>query len=228
MVSSNDMDIYGYEEATPDTRGQSIERGLQRTSSYESCPAQGPARRSSMKQGSESTQRRRASIQLGVEITVYLPGKEKPVRRRSSIKFAQTVAVKQVEPLSKLTERPDELWFQSEEYARMRRNSMELVNKVERGQMGVGNRNYCIRGLERLLHRKSAMQKRTEAWDAVLITQDLQRDQGYWNEEYMANAYKCTTEESALAAASRGKEDEMAILNYMNDSRIHYRRLSCL
>jgi hypothetical protein len=223
MVSSDDMTRYGYQEATPDARRRQdlLERRVQRTSSTESFPL--PVRRSSMKQGIESTQRRRASIQMGVEITVYLPGKDEPLRRRSSIKFAKTVQIKNVEKLQNLTDRPNELWFQTEEYKRMRRNSMQLVKKVERGQMGVGNRSYCIRGLERLLHRESTTRQRTEAWEAVLSQQEMQRDQGYWDEQFMADAYKYTTMESAIAAASRGKEDEAAILGYMNDSRIRNR-----
>jgi hypothetical protein len=226
MACSNHMDQYGYEEATPDTRKRRdlLQRGVQRTSSTESFPL---PRRSSMKQGIESMERRRASIQMGVEITVYLPGQDEPVRRRSSIKFSETVTVKNVEKLQNLTDRPNDLWFQSAEYKRMRNNSMELVNKIERGQTGVGGRSYCVRGLERLLHRESAIRKRTEAWDAVLSEQDVQRDQGYWDEEFMADAYRYTTMESAAAAVSRGKEDEAAILAYMHDSRIRHRRRSC-
>jgi len=231
-------EIYGYEDATPDVRGVGADRAFDRASILEvfesphriprrcSAPHRTP-RRSSLKQGVESTQRRRASIHMGEDIVVYLPGQSAPLRRRSSIKFDKVVKVKRVEGLGNMTDKPDELWFQSDEYKKIRRNSWDLVNKVERGQTGLGTRKYCLRGLEKMMDREAIQKKRIEAWDSVLAAQDMLHDRGHWDDELMAQAYRLSTFTDAKEAESRGREDEQAILSYQSSTRIYCRRLSC-
>lgn len=224
-----DVDHYGYEDAAPDIRREGEERRAtrHRTSSCGFLPQRMP-RRSSLKQGDGSVgRRRRASIQMGEEITVYLPGQDQPVRRRNSIKFCESVKVRNIETLDKLTDSPQDLWFQGDEYAKMRRNSWDLVSRVESGQTGIGSKKFCLRGLERLLDRETVARKREHAWNTVLTQQERQRDLGSYDEHFLANAYKCTTMESALVAASRGKQDEKAILSYVRSAHGYCRRLSC-
>lgn len=217
---------YGYEDAAPDIRGRQLTSGrtYHRTSSL---PGPMP-RRSSLKQGDGSMgRRRRASIQMGEEVTVYLPGKDTPVRRRSSIKFSDAVKVRNVESLKSLTDSVKDLWFQGEEYARMRRNSWDLVSRVERGQTGIGTKKFCVRGLERLLDRETVLHNREKAWKTVFVEQDLQRSRGNFDDGYVARAYRCSTKECAQAAASRGKQDEKAIHSYVRGVEGYCRRLSC-
>jgi len=222
-MDTADVVLYGYEDAEPDVHRSNPAHDVERRGSM---PYRMP-RRSSLKQGDESTRRRRVSIQMGEEITVYLPGQCRPVRRRSSIKFDEVVKVKSVEVLSNLTDKPDELWFQSDEYQKIRKNSWELVNKVERGQTGVGNRKYCLRGLEKMFDRRAIQQKRNDAWDSVMAAQDLLHDRGHWDDDIMAKAYKLSTSSDAKEAEFRGQEDEKAIHTYQSNTRIYCRRLSC-
>lgn len=220
-ASSNDVAaLYGYEDATPDLHHEEPSHVGRRGSMPYRMP-----RRSSLK--SSDRYRRRASITMGEEITVYLPGQAQPVRRRNSIKFDESVKVMNVDAISKLTDKPRDLWFQSEEYQKIRRNSWDLVNKVERGHTGVGNRKYCLRGLEKMMDRDSILQKRNEAWDSVMAAQDMLHDRGHWDDDIMAKAYRTSTLADAKEAAFRAQEDEKAILNYQSNTRILCRRLSC-
>lgn len=219
---------YGYEDAAPDVRGRGLASGRPSYHRTSSMPRPMP-RRSSLKQGDGSSRgRRRASIQMGEEVTFYLPGHDEPVRRRSSIKFSESVKVRNVESLKSLTDCTKEsLWFQGEEYARMRRNSWDLVSRVERGQSGIGTKKFCVRGLERLLDRETVLHTREKAWNTVFAEQDLQRSRGNYDDGFVAHAYRCSTMDSARAAACRGKEDEQAILSYVRGMKGYCRRLSC-
>ncbi len=223
-------DAYDYEDATPDIRRDEdgkVERRVNRHNSCSSLPQRMP-RRSSLKQGDGSIgRRRRASIQMGNEITVYLPGQEEPVKRRNSIKFSESVKVRNIEKMDQLTDSPKDLWFQGEDYARMRRNSWDLVNRVESGQTGIGSKKFCLRGLERLLDRETVQHKREQAWETVFTQQDLQRDRGSFDEEFVAKAYRRSTNQCAEAAVCRGKQDEKAIFSYVRGVSGYCRRLSC-
>jgi hypothetical protein len=126
---------YGYEEASPSaaekcgyddtTSDDKAKFGYGDTTSPRASFCRTP-RRSSMKQSGAP---RRASIQFGGEIQANLPGKKNPVKRRTSITFKETVKVKNVAPVSKLTDQPEALWFQDEDYNRMRQKSFALVDR---------------------------------------------------------------------------------------------------
>ena len=185
-------------------------------------------RRSSLKQGNDSMgSKRRASIQMGEEVTLFLPGRDEPVRRRSSIKFNEAVKVRNVESVKSLADCAKDLWFQSDEYAQMRRNSWDLVHRVEGGQEGIGARKFCLRGLERMLDREAVLHNREKAWNTVFAEQDLQRSRGDYDDRFVAHAYRCSTLESARAAACRGQQDEKAITSYVRGVKGYCRRLSC-
>ena len=185
--------------------------------------AMSTSRRSSIRKAGAP---RRASIQFGGEISVYLPGKEEPVRRRTSIKFDESVRVKQVAAARKLTADPEKLWFQKEEFQAIRRRSLDLVHKVESGQ--TDGKRYCIRGLEKLMknRRRQSMEHKYNAWDSVLDEQDVQRGSGTWDEEYMANMYSDVTSQPKEEAAVQGQKDHTDIENYMKSTRNLCRRLS--
>ena len=69
-------------------------------------------RRSSMKHEETYGIRRRASITDKGELEIRLPNTTKRVTRRRSIGFHEEIDVKLVEPVSELTEKPEDLWFQ--------------------------------------------------------------------------------------------------------------------
>jgi hypothetical protein len=180
-------------------------------------------RRSSMKQ---SGRPRRASIQFGGEIEVHLLGKTKPVLRRTSISFDEKVKVESVTPVSALTDKPETLWFQEEEYKQIISKCYNLVEKVEQGL--TGGKKYCIRGLESLMEPGSEQKEanRYIAWDSVLAEQDLQRRGGRFDDENMAKLYKLLTIESKMTAARLARQDAAEIENYLQKTRMSCRRLS--
>jgi len=243
-ATPDDKSKYGYEEAAPSLRKVLSRRPRRRrTCGAEddddlSCDSSGPSvcsslgstrstMRSSMKKhGSSSSTRRRASIQFGSEINVYLPGHEKPVKRRTSITFNESVRVKNVNPVRNMTDAPEKLWFQDDEFKAIRRRSLDLVDKVDSGE--TNGKKYCIRGLEKLTksRRKQVLERKYSAWDTVLDEQDVQRDSGTWDEDYMANAYKYITQEPQEEAVRQGRKDYDEIENYMRSTRRICRRLS--
>ena len=169
---------------------------------------------------------RRASIQLAGEISVYLPGERRTVRRRTSITFNESVKVKKVKSTRSMTDSPETLWFQQEEFQAIRRRSMDLVEKYEMGE--TQGKKYCIRGLEKMLKskRQQVMEQKYDAWDTVLDEQEVQRGSGTWDEEHMANVYKFATSQQSEAAVIQGKKDYAEIENYMRNTRKICRRLS--
>jgi hypothetical protein len=208
-ATSDDKAKYGYGDADDDTSP--------RVSSSRT------PRRSSMKQSGAP---RRASIQFGGEIQVNLPGKKRPVRRRTSITFKDTVRVKNVVPVSQLTDEPEALWFQDEEYKRIRQKSRDLVNRVDNEVPGENK--YCVRGLEKFMRKNKdgVMQQKYDVWDSVLNEQHLQRHHGTFDDDYMGNICKFSTVKSQREAVGRAQQDAAEIENYLKSTRKMCRRLS--
>jgi hypothetical protein len=251
-ASPDDKEDYGYGDSSPDDKtkygyGDASPRDLSRkTRLSSSMKESGRPRRASIQIGGygdasprglsrktsltssmkQSGRPRRASIQCGGEIEVYLIGQDKPVKRRTSITFNEQVAVKDIATAAELTDEPEALWFQDDEYDRMKQKAFELVDKVEHGT--TGGKNYCVRGLEKLMPSKAGrvMENKYGAWDSVLDEQDIQRDSGTFDEEYMANVYKFSNLSSKQEAAERGRQDEAEIKNYLRTTRRLCRRSS--
>jgi hypothetical protein len=228
---ANSNKKYGYGEAAPDDKAKlaygdaapddktvyGYEDNSHRTFSRKT------SRRSSMK---KSGSPRRASIRFGGEIEVNLPGRNKPVKRRTSISFNESARVKSVTPVSELTDKPEQLWFQDDEYDKMKEKSYDIVDKVECG-MAKG-KNYCTRGLEKMMKKRAneVLRQKYDGWDCVLNEQDLQRDQDIFDDDYMGNIYKYSALASRREAAERAKHDAVEIQNYQRSTRELCRRLS--
>ena len=210
---------YGYGDASPDS-----------ASSVDSAPRP-PERRSSMKMSGAP---RRSSIGYTGEKEVILPGK-RAVKRRTSISFDEQVKVRNVEPVTELARNPEKLWFQAEDYEKMRRKSMTLVNMVEKNG-GVdtfdGRRKKvraCVRGLECLMGNEGEIRslRRYDAYGVVMYEQHNQRNDGiFYDDESMSMKYSATTLESKEQAEIRAKQDEMDIEVYTRETRNFCRRLS--
>ena len=199
-------DKYGYGDAAPDPpRNESSPTLLTKT-----------PRRSSMKQQGAP---RRSSIGYSGEVVVDLPTRGR-VKRRTSIGFKEEVDEKVVERIGNLTDTAHELWFQEEEYQRIRHKSYALVDKVSK----TGTDKYCMRGLEKMLTPKETSVKKQQAWDAVLSEQYLQRNEGQVNEEHIANLYKFTSMRPSTEAAQRANRDAEEAENYLKQARRQYRR----
>jgi hypothetical protein len=210
--SPNNVLDLGYGDATPDVAAKHGYEGRHpppRSTSFTT------PRRSSMKQGCGGP--RRSSIQFSGEVEVMLPGKNKSARRRTSITFDGNVKVKKVTSVHDLTEEPESLWFQDEEYNRMKEKSFSLVDKVEQcGGLGHG-RKYCTRGLENLMSdaHEEVQNTKYDGWDSVLNEQNLQRKQGTYDDEYMAKVYKFATFKNQKDAANRARQDAQEIEAYL-------------
>jgi hypothetical protein len=199
---------YGYGDASPDT-------------SSRPRPAR-TSRRSSMKQGNSSVGRR-ASISYTGEVEVKLPFQTKPVRRRTSIAFAQEAEVREVAPVSSLTDEPQTLWFQEEELYNIKDRLRGIVSTVENGDL---NTKVCIRGLEGHIGGNTQI-KVHAAWDAVKGEQTMQKMEGKFNDVGISTMYKLFTGDSANQAAERAQQDAADIDKYQRDTRRMMRRLSC-
>jgi hypothetical protein len=215
--TTNDVSKYEYDDAPPTpTRTLTSKR---------STLTRSVSRRSSLKQENCP---RRASIQFGagVEIQVYLPGQRQIVRKRNSITFNESVYVRNVEPISSLTDEPEALWIQCDEYREMKTKMKRLASLVDTGN--TGGRNYCVRGLEPFMKANAQVRLDTknQAWDTVLDEQCRQEDEEIFDDETLANSYKLTSVASKMIAAERAKEDELAIKEYTRSTRLMMRRMS--
>lgn len=237
---------YGYGDASPDialrkkarsslSRRSSIRRGSTDSvvsnesgmsgttiESAQTCPEGMMGRRSSLKMPGRS---RRASIQISGEIEISLPGHDQPVRRRTSISFNETVKVKRVAPVHELTDEPEELWFQDDEYDKIRRKSFKIVDKFVQGEKIEGKK-LCTRGLESILNHENRTNAKVEAWESVLNEQHMQREDGNFDDEYLSKVYKFSTRRSSNEAKERANQDEADVQKYLQSTRRICRRLT--
>lgn len=217
---------YGYGDAAPDDKSK-YGYGDAAPSLSSNTSNNKATRRSSMKQAGAPS-RRRASIHMCEEIEVKVLGYKEPVRRRTSITFSTSVRVKPVVPVQEMADvSPETLWFQDDEYDRMKEKSWTIVDKeLASKKYGGVSTNYCTRGLERMMKPHEVQQKKYKCWDTVLGEQNLQRQSCLFDDEYMANMYKFITAESQQEAERRAQQDEAEIQNYMRSTRKSVRRMT--
>jgi hypothetical protein len=174
---------------------------------------------------------RRGSIRCTGEIEVYLPGKTKPVRRRTSISFAAEEEVKEVTPSKELTDHPEELWFQKEEIDQIRRRLRLLVDQVKHNPQSTttttttgetDTRKLCTRGLESYIGEKpnERLKKQQRSVNSVLEIQDLQRSTGFYDGDYMSLLYQHVSKDSVAEATRIAKEDAEVIEKYKKSRRV--------
>merc|ERR1719359_1583831 len=114
-----------------------------------------------------------------------------------------------------LASQPTELWFQNDEYAKIKRKTRALLDKVDRETGLVNGKKYCIRGLEGYMqpsHQREAT--RYSAWDSVLLEQEMQRSKNKFCDESMSKLYKQTTTRSILEAARRANLDAEEVASF--------------
>jgi len=224
-AAPDDVAKYGYGDAAPDDIAK---YGYGDASPDEAAPAGARMpRRSSMKGSSSSSARRRASLGAcaGETMEVYLPGKREPVKRRRSITFKEQVKVQPMEPAKSLAENPESLWFQEDEYEKIKMKTVALIHKVaEDGTLD--GKKYCTRGLEKWMTPEATQVKKRQAWDNVLNEQYLQRQEGAFNDEQLALMYKHSTARSQMEASKRASKDAQEVEGYLKSTRRFQRRMS--
>ena len=140
--------------------------------------------------------------------------------------FEPEIQIKHIVRATDLVDDPSELWFQHEEYERMKNKIMCIMRILSKDKnyekrcllMG---RKFNTRGLERYMvkHVHVALRRRREAWDLVLGNQRLlkrakrkgfqqtKEDQIYY-EHLIATSYKECTKDAVAEAIERGASDE--------------------
>ena len=193
--------------------------------------------------GSSGTYERRRSSLLrpSTEIQIRLPN-DKAMTRRTSIQFDDDVSIEHIAPVTELVEDGDheKLWFQEDEYQKMKHKSCKLANIVDKKggleywkhkwneENGEKKRKPCIRGLEGFLAESAGQVAavRYEALDSVLDEQEIQRSEDDFNDDALAQAYSLSTIASRIEATERAQEDEKEIEEYMKSTREDFRKLS--
>eukprot|EP00980_Cylindrotheca_fusiformis_P024009 scaffold11360_cov64-Cylindrotheca_fusiformis.AAC.1 len=79
-------------------------------------------------------QPRRSTLQYTGEREVYLPGRDKPVRRKTCLRFCPSVKVRLIVPIYELMDDPRTLWYQDEDFDRIRQQCSVIVSKAKSGK----------------------------------------------------------------------------------------------
>lgn len=190
-------------------------------------------RRSSLKGSSPAAAARRASIGAttgdAIDISILkevdpkavlevkLPGRRGSVTRRRSITFNEDVNVRSIQPAKTLASEPEKLWFQDDEYAKIKRKTRALLDKVDYDTGLVNGKKYCTRGLEGYMqpsHQREAT--KFSAWDSVLLEQEMQRRKNTFCDESIGKMYKQTTTRSTIEATRRAHLDAEEVASFEN------------
>ena len=166
--------------------------------------------------------RPRDSIQHTGERTIRLPNTDNLIKRKTCVRWDEKVRVRNVPPVSCLTETPEELWFQDHEFAEIKERIFLIIDVMETHELNLPQDSpslqflsdkICLRGLERHMAGKAEViqERRYAAWDAVLDEQERQMANGFFNEQAMANAYKLRTMESKMDAVRVAQQDHKDI-----------------
>lgn len=211
----NYLDL-GYGDAAPDIASDPIKNN----GSPSFAKSQ---RRSSLK---TSGAPRRSSISYSGEIEVSLPG-ERKVRRRTSISFDDIEQVKEVDPVASLTDDPEKLWFQAEEYDLIRQKASILTRVAATGGANLmKSKNLCVRGLESHIDSQNVQEEQYIAWKCVFLEQHIQRGTGQFDDETVSQMYSLASMENKSRAQKRAWQDKKDIEKYTRSNRMMLRRSS--
>jgi hypothetical protein len=163
------------------------------------------------------------SVSAGhLSLQIHLPGQKKTIVRTRSITFDESVKVRRIPSAAELNEgNTNDLWFQAEEYDKIKKKTYSLIRAVKEGN--TGGSVYCTRGLEKFFNAEVVQVRRTAAWDSVLDEQDFQRRNGSFDDLRLCKAAENQTRKSMVEAAKRGKLDEDAIERYVKRTRQNLR-----
>ena len=128
----------------------------------------------------------------------------------SAISFSDTIEVHEITPLSSLTDHPEELWYQKEEYNQIHTRICRLAKYADicDKREEQPKKKVCTRGLERMM--EGTCKHTHNGRKCVLIAQKLKFDN-----EGMALAYKKVSKDSVVLARERACNDAKAIQVYV-------------
>ena len=177
---------------------------------------------SKQKRRSGLIRRRSPSIQHTGTRQIRMPNTGKIIKRKTCVSWDEKVRVRNVPPVSSLTDTPEQLWFQDDEFREIKETCFLIIDVMESATEAIimNDDSYafltnkiCIRGLERHMSHKAEVTqaRRYAAWDAVLDEQENQMLSNTFNENAMANAYKLRTMESRMEAIRMAQQDRKDI-----------------
>ena len=129
------------------------------------------------------------------------------------IQFDEEVYVRKIRPVKSLIKNSTNsealaiLWFQENEYESIKYKTFKLVSRVNKDTGVASGKKYCTRGLERFLYPEETQVERTQAYDAVLCEQFLQKEENVFNDQIIADGYKQATRRSRTQACRMASDD---------------------
>jgi len=152
----------------------------------------------------------------GETLEILLPGYSAPIERRRSITFDEKIDIQNIEPIRLLASGGSKsLWYQENEYETIKFKTLALLDRVDHSSGIIEGKKYCTRGLEKFMTPEETEVKKHQAWDSVLNEQFLQRKDGEFDEESVANIYMYSTKRSRKQAFQRASLDAVASEAYL-------------
>jgi len=199
------------------------QRMPRRSSLKGSCPQRSARRRASIGTctmpagGHMSIEEEIASgaIEPSQILEVKLPGRRESIKRRRSIQFSEDVNVRKIQPTSKVNGAvKEELWYQGDEYNTIKKKTFALLKKVDSNGINNGKK-YCTRGLEKYMECPQKREsEKYQAWDSVLMEQEMQRELNIYDDESLGRFYKQTSNLSVVEATNRAALDAEEVASF--------------
>ncbi|KAL3920746.1 MAG: hypothetical protein SGILL_003104 [Bacillariaceae sp.] len=140
------------------------------------------------------------------------------------VQWAKRVKVKEIRHLDDVSEAERQsLWMSFEDHQMAKAMVKTTVTMMMRGErIGEDDPDFCTRGLEFRTRTGSKIRSRYKVRGrmAVLNEQDIQRDEGLVDEEFIAMASLEVSNECRAAALQRGQADARAVQKFLEDVRL--------
>merc|ERR1712048_515533 len=151
-------------------------------------------------------------------IEMKLPMRRESIRRRRSIQFDEDVYVRKIQPATSVKgAEKKEMWFQDDEYHTIKRKTRALLDKVDSNGI-VNGKKYCTRGLEKYMEDpKKRAEEKYQAWDSVLMEQEMQRKLKIFDDESMGRFYRRTSITATEEALGRANADAAEVAAFYDN-----------
>lgn len=154
--------------------------------------------------------------------SISAPLHETSIRTPRRVSFGAMVATYEV--MSRFDYTHEELetsWFDRDAMRRMKENARSEAKLVDSGLL-VQAPDVSIRGLESRTREgmKRKRQRRMNAYAAVFFEIDCQKEEGYFDDDLIADAYFTYSEPCAMTAQMMGKRDEIEAMNAYNHQKM--------
>jgi hypothetical protein len=109
-------------------------------------------------------------------------------------------------------------WYNDDELRVIAHKCHKIIRRMKNG---IDNGKYCMRGLERMVgdRNDTLNRNRCNAYDAVLIEQEDQFEDGREDQELIAQLYHAVSGQCQTEAAKLGLSDEHAVDRYLSRER---------